>query len=581
MNGRRVHRSLRLSDGIALGRGGPLDNPVMIQTPHLGDLGKVVSRRRRVNHPFQARSVPGVMAGILFFPQADHQVQDESQGAGQQHQVAQGGQQVQPVPAEFAGIGINPARHPVQAQVVHREKGDVHPDEVEPEVGFADALVQQFPGQLGKPVIDPGKNAEQGPAEQHIMDMGHDVIGILLLIVRGGDGMGHPAEPAHDKEGDKPQGKEHRRFQVNGAAPKGANPVKDFHPGRHGNQHGGDGEHRHRNRPQAHGEHMVTPHRPAHYADDDAGKDHDRIAEQRLAGESGQHFGDNAHRRQNQDIDLRVTEHPEQMLPHNGIAAALRDEKVGAEVAVEGQLDQSHGDDRKSQHQQHRSHQGHPDEQGHPHQAHPRRPHIDDGNDEVKGGGQGGYAQHLQAQGPIVQAGVGAERLFGQVGVGKPAGVRGLIGQETGVEQQPAKEEHPVAERVQPGKGHIPGPDGQGDDEVKETGAQRHHHQENHGGAVHGEHLVKGVRADQGIVRHGQLQADDAGFDAAQEQKDESRRPVQNADALVVNRSKPAPEAGLAGRAGDYAGSFGGGSHCVSSPWSDLRVMPVSDFTSG
>ena len=53
----------------------------------------------------------------------------------------------------------------------------------------------------------------------------------------------------------------------------------------------------------------------------DAGVDHHRGAEERLAREGGEHLGDDAHRGQDQDVDLGVAEDPEQVLPEQRVAA--------------------------------------------------------------------------------------------------------------------------------------------------------------------------------------------------------------------------------------------------------------------
>ena len=56
--------------------------------------------------------------------------------------------------------------------------------------------------------------------------------------------------------------------------------------------------------------------------------------------EGGDDLADDAKRRQDQDVDFRMAEEPEQMLEQQRIAAAFRVEKGGAEVAV----GQQHGD---------------------------------------------------------------------------------------------------------------------------------------------------------------------------------------------------------------------------------------------
>src|SRR3712207_7200647 len=52
-------------------------------------------------------------------------------------------------------------------------------------------------------------------------------------------------------------------------------------------------------------------------------EDHERVAEERLAREDGQHLGDDPHRRQDEDVHLRVAEEPEEVLPEDRVAALL------------------------------------------------------------------------------------------------------------------------------------------------------------------------------------------------------------------------------------------------------------------
>ena len=65
------------------------------------------------------------------------------------------------------------------------------------------------------------------------------------------------------------------------------------------------------------------------------------VAEERLAREDRQDLGDDAHGRQDQDVDLGVAEDPEQVLPEERVAAAPGVVEVGAEEAVEHQQDQA------------------------------------------------------------------------------------------------------------------------------------------------------------------------------------------------------------------------------------------------
>ena len=121
---------------------------------------------------------------------------------------------------------------------------------------------------------------------------------------------------------------------------------------------------------------MVGPHAPAHEADGDAREHHERVAEDRLAGEHRDDLGHDAEGGQDQDVDLRVPEDPEQVLPQQRVGALLHDEEVGVEEPVEGEQEQRHRDHRHGEHEQHLDDEAHPGEHRHLHERHAGRPHV-------------------------------------------------------------------------------------------------------------------------------------------------------------------------------------------------------------
>ena len=127
----------------------------------------------------------------------------------------------------------------------------------------------------------------------------------------------------------KPMREVHRRLELERAAPHRADPVEDLHPGGNRDQHGGEREERVGDRAHAGGEHVVAPDPEAEEGDEHAGEHHRRVAEERLAGEDRQHLGDDAERRQDQDVDLGVAEDPEEVLPEDRIAPARRARRSG------------------------------------------------------------------------------------------------------------------------------------------------------------------------------------------------------------------------------------------------------------
>src|SRR5262249_12097447 len=151
----------------------------------------------------------------------------------------------------------------------------------------------------------------------------HHVIGVLQHAVDariGEHDAGHAAEGEEEDEADRPQ---HGRFELDRAAPHGGDPRENLHAGRHRDHHGGEdevglGAGRHADRV-----HVVRPYDEADAADRHHRVGHAEIAEHRLAAEGGHDLTDHAEARHDQDVDLGMTEEPEQVLEQQRIAAAI------------------------------------------------------------------------------------------------------------------------------------------------------------------------------------------------------------------------------------------------------------------
>src|SRR6185312_15824025 len=155
----------------------------------------------------------------------------------------------------------------------------------------------------------------------HVVEMRHDVVGVLQHAINAGVGEHHAGHAADDEQEDETDRPEHRRLELDRAAPHGGNPGEDLHARGYGDDHaGGDEVGLHRRR-HADGEHVVGPN---HEADAAHGISHAEIAEHRLARERRYDLADHAEARQNHDVDFRVAEEPEQMLEQQRIAAAVR-----------------------------------------------------------------------------------------------------------------------------------------------------------------------------------------------------------------------------------------------------------------
>ena len=155
--------------------------------------------------------------------------------------------------------------------------------------------------------------------------------------------------------------------------------------------------------------------------------------------------------------------------------------------------------------------------------------------------------KQVQREDPEVLAMSRGELAVGERRVAVPAGVRrAVLGEEAQVERDPAEEEQPVRQCVEPREGDVPRSDHQRHEVVCEAGEDRHDDEEDHRGAVNREQLVVRVARHEVLVRRRELRAHQHCEQPAQAEEDERRADVEDSDPLVVGRRGPADHAPLA-----------------------------------
>ena len=82
-------------------------------------------------------------------------------------------------------VGVDAARHAEQAGNVHEVEGEMEADQEEPEVPLAQRLAQHAAGHLGIPVVEGGEDREEDGADQHVVEVRDDEIGVAELPVEG------------------------------------------------------------------------------------------------------------------------------------------------------------------------------------------------------------------------------------------------------------------------------------------------------------------------------------------------------------------------------------------------------------
>ena len=213
---------------------------------------------------------------------------------------------------------------------------------------------------------------------------------------------------------DQADGEQHRRGELQLAAPHGERPVDDLHAGGDGDQTSSRPRTRRRRPARGRWRTCGGPTRPSRRSR--WPRRRTRRTGSRTAA-CGQNTGSTSETMPKlgriEDVHLGVPEDPEQVLPQQRVGAGVDVEERGAEVALEHQQEQRHGDDRDGEQQQELHDQDHPGEDRHLHQAHARRAHVEDGDDQVDRAGQRGDAGDLQAERPEVDAVGGREQRAG------------------------------------------------------------------------------------------------------------------------------------------------------------------------
>ena len=165
---------------------------------------EVVRRRRRRRRPFERRRVPGIRARrVRRRAGSARRCTRKSSTPSANRNAPAVMTRFDRSPAEPARVGVDPPRHAEQAGDVHREEADVEADEHGPEAPLAESLVQHPAGEFREPVVDAADDGEHVDADQHVVEMGDDEVGVGQLPVdrhRRGHEAGDAADHEHDDE---------------------------------------------------------------------------------------------------------------------------------------------------------------------------------------------------------------------------------------------------------------------------------------------------------------------------------------------------------------------------------------------
>ena len=385
------------------------------------------------------------------------------------------------------------------------------------------------------------------------MKMGDDEIAVMGLPVEGGQGHHHARQASRHEDDDAVDGEQARRVENRPPGGERGDPGEDLQARRNRDRRAGGGERAYRHLRKSCRQHMMRPYPEAQQSRCDHGEDDQVVADEIAPGDGCHHHRQHGGGRQKDDVDLGMAEEPEKMLPKQGIAAPCGVEERPVQRVFQFQQQRAENHRGKAQDDHDREHQECPCEDRHLVEAHARRPRAQHADDEFDGPGDGRDFDEADAQQPEIGIDAGRVNSAGERRIHEPAAIGRPAHEQRCEEGQSADEVSPKGIGREPRKRQVAGAQHLWQQQHADSldggnGEEEHHHR-----AVHGEKLVIGFRREQRLRRRCELYPHHQGEDAGQQEKQERRAEIINADIIVADGGEIFP---TLGRAPDFLQRF-------------------------
>src|SRR2546428_595574 len=242
---------------------------------------------------------PGIWVGDGAFDERPYDVRQEDELTDPEDERPD---RLEPIQRPHGGrVIVHAPRHALEAEEVHREEDEVHADQREGEIPAGEAFGVHPPRHAREPEVEAGEHAEDGSAEEDIVQVRDDPVRVLERIVERDRRLEHAVDPADHEHRDEADREEHRSLEFDCPAPHRRDPVEDLDAARHRDRQGNDHEWKTRRDRDARREHVMDPHAEGEEADRD-GRQGDRLVpENRLVAHPRGELRDDPHRREEHD----------------------------------------------------------------------------------------------------------------------------------------------------------------------------------------------------------------------------------------------------------------------------------------
>src|SRR6266481_7193854 len=205
-----------------------------------------------------------------------------------------------------------------QAEPVHGHENAVDANEGQPEMDFAERLVQSAAKHFGESEKQGAENGQRRCDSHDEVEMAGDKIvadGSGGKIVGGQE---NPRKAAREKKRNESDSEKHGGVELDARVPERAEPTHPENCGRQSERRSQQRKDQRRKRIHAAREHVLAPNAKAEEAHGAQRQNHKAFLPNRLAGKRGNEMRDQAKARKHGDVDFGLREKPEKALPENG-----------------------------------------------------------------------------------------------------------------------------------------------------------------------------------------------------------------------------------------------------------------------
>ena len=162
----------------------------------------------RSGGPLEGPTAPRVLASLFAVLSGIDEVPNQKELAQSEDEGKDGDRHVVLGKATLYGVGVGSTRHTLDTKSVHWPEGSVVGSESNQEVPETKCLVELTSSCFRVPVVDTGEQCEHRTADEHVVEVSDDEVGIVEVCVKTSNWEEHSRDTTEcegDEESKRPQ----------------------------------------------------------------------------------------------------------------------------------------------------------------------------------------------------------------------------------------------------------------------------------------------------------------------------------------------------------------------------------------